>query len=183
MVMVMMENVNQVSHIPVRPCGLGWYMNKSPYGWLVFVSEEAFGVGVKALQSAIGLYSNSAEEQGEQLSRCYHSLLQLLMAREQSPAGEGQGQAFTLFNQLLDLLETKMKVMDILACLLLLWGMCCCACCCCGVRAVVLVATEGCVLLCLLLLWDACARCCCGVRAVVLVAAVGYMPWCCCGVS
>ena len=73
-------------------------------------AEEVLSVAVEALQAAINIHSNSPESHGEQLSRCYHSLVQLLMEKEASKEERGQG--WNIFNQILDLLDSKMKVSE-----------------------------------------------------------------------
>lgn len=74
-------------------------------------SDESINVAVEALHAAITLYSRSPEVNGEQLSRCYHSLVQLVMgSREETTAVRGeQGEGWNLFSQILDLLESKVK--------------------------------------------------------------------------
>ena len=64
---------------------------------------------MKALQAAITLHTNSPEPNGEQLSRCYHSLVQLVMSREEAPQGV-EGEGWGLFTQILDLLDSTVKV-------------------------------------------------------------------------
>lgn len=71
--------------------------------------DHSHEVGVKALQNAIHIYTKSPELDGDHLSRCYHSLVQLVMGREAGETGEN-GQAWKLFNQILDLLDSKGKV-------------------------------------------------------------------------
>ncbi len=75
-------------------------------------TDESINVAVEALHAAITLYSRSPEVNGEQLSRCYHSLVQLVMgSREETTAVRGeQGEGWNLFSQILDLLESKVKV-------------------------------------------------------------------------
>ncbi len=65
---------------------------------------------MKALQNAVHVYTNSPELDGEHLSRCYHSLVQLVMGKEEVGEKGEEGQAWMLFNQILDLLDSKAKV-------------------------------------------------------------------------
>ena len=66
---------------------------------------------MQALEAAVNLYNNAPELHGEQLSKCYHSLVQLAMGREESVmVGGGEGQGWSYFNQILDHLDSKGKV-------------------------------------------------------------------------
>ena len=74
---------------------------------------------MKALKDAIQIYTNSLDVDGEHLSRCYHSLVQLVMGREEAGEMGRSGQTWQLINQILDLLESKAKVCK---CMLTGWG-------------------------------------------------------------
>lgn len=65
---------------------------------------------MKALEEAVRIYTESPEADGERLSRCYHSLLQMVVAKEEVGEKGEEGQAWNLFNRILDLLESKGKV-------------------------------------------------------------------------
>ena len=67
-------------------------------------------VGVDALRAAISMYTGHAELDGEHLSRCYHSLVQLVMSREGVGDRTEGGEGWKLFSEILDLLESKAKV-------------------------------------------------------------------------
>ena len=69
---------------------------------------------MKALQGAIHIHTKSPELDGEHLSRCYHSLVQLVVGKEEAGEMGEEGQAWKLFNQILDLLESKIKVQSII---------------------------------------------------------------------
>ena len=72
--------------------------------------DEAFSVGLEALQAAVQIYSSSSELDGDHLSRCYHSLVQLVIRREEIAGKSENGEGWSLFNQILDLLDSKAKV-------------------------------------------------------------------------
>lgn len=71
------------------------------------ILDATLGIAVKALQAAITLHTNSPDI--EPLSRCYHSLVQLVMSREEAPQGV-EGEAWGIFTEILDLLDSKVKV-------------------------------------------------------------------------
>lgn len=72
--------------------------------------DEAFSVGLEALQAAVHIYTSSSELDGDHLSRCYHSLVQLVVRKEEIAGKSEDGEGWSLFNQILDLLDSKAKV-------------------------------------------------------------------------
>ena len=101
--------------------------------------EHSYEVGVKALESAIHIYTKSLEIDGEHLSRCYHSLVQMVMLKEEVGEKGEEGQAWRLFNQILDLLESKAKVC---VCKLIVHACCACRA---GVKRLVMVYIFCCL--------------------------------------
>lgn len=82
------------------------HVHRSVYSY----SDGVVDVGMDALRAAIHTYSSCAELDGDHLSRCYHSLVQLVMTREGGgDRGEG-GDGWRLFSEILNLLESKAKV-------------------------------------------------------------------------
>lgn len=80
---------------------------------LLCTIENSHNVGIQALKMAIDIHVQSSPLDGERLSRCYHSLVQLVLRRGGiGDAGEEE-EGWKVLNKVLDLLDSTAKVREV----------------------------------------------------------------------